>query len=101
VLEGRAESLVTWLWDQPAGLQHDFLRAATDRGSDRVDALLLLHQGAWPSLQALTTPPLTPLENAWLERAHREHPTLAPIVGLLREQQRSHPATDAAFETWA
>ncbi|NRD66315.1 immunity 52 family protein, partial [Corallococcus exiguus] len=38
---------------------------ARDRGTDRVDALLLLHQGAWPSLQALTTPPLTPLENTW------------------------------------
>ncbi|AFE04138.1 hypothetical protein COCOR_01549 [Corallococcus coralloides DSM 2259] len=101
VLEGRAESLVTWLWTQPAALQHDFLRAATDRGSDRVDALLLLRNGAWPSLQALTTPPLTPLENAWLERAHREHPTLAPLLGLLREQQRSHPATDTDFEAWA
>lgn len=101
VLAGRAEPLVTWLWTQPAGLQHDFLRAATDRGSDRVDALLLLHQGAWPSLLALTRPPLTPLENAWLERAHREHPTLAPLLGLLREQQQSQPATDADFEAWA
>ncbi|RKG66383.1 hypothetical protein D7V80_19880 [Corallococcus sp. CA054B] len=101
VLAGRAEPLVTWLWTQPAALQRDFLRAATDQDSNRVDALLLLHQGAWPSLQALTTPPLTHLENAWLERAHREHPTLAPVLSLLREQQQGHPATDADFEAWA
>lgn len=101
VIKSRTASLLPWLWDQPAAFQRDFLRAVTDRGSDRVDALLLLREGTWPSLLALTTPPLTPLENAWLDRAHREHPTLSPLVGLLREQQRSRPATDATFEAWA
>ncbi|RKG93564.1 hypothetical protein [Corallococcus carmarthensis] len=101
VLEGRASLLVQWLWDQPATFQRDFLRTTTERGSDRVDALLLLRAGTRPSVLALTTPPLTPLESEWLERAYREHPALSPIVELLREQQRGRPVSEAAFQHWA
>ncbi|MBN9687677.1 MULTISPECIES: hypothetical protein [unclassified Corallococcus] len=101
VLEDRASLLVQWLWDQPTTFQRDFLRTTTERGSDRIDALMLLRKGTRPSVLALTAPPLTSLEMEWLERAHREHPALSPIVELLREQQRGRPASEAAFQDWA
>ncbi|RKH17024.1 hypothetical protein D7X74_13775 [Corallococcus sp. CA047B] len=100
VLESRASPLAWWLWNQPAAVQRDFLSQAAELSSERTDALLQLREGRSPGLHVLTTPPLTRLETAWLDRALLEHRALSLFVDLLGELQRRAPASDAAFRAW-
>ncbi|WP_415835809.1 hypothetical protein, partial [Corallococcus soli] len=100
VLEARASSLARWLWTQPAATQRDFLFQAAEIPSERINALLLMREGQWPSLHALTTPALTALQNAWLDEARREHPSLSPFINMLRDLQRRAPTSPATFRAW-
>ncbi|WP_147444176.1 hypothetical protein [Corallococcus sp. CA031C] len=100
VLEGRASALASWLWNQPATEQREFLVNALALPGGRVDALLRLREGSRPGLQELNAPPPGPLESAWLERARTAHPGLAPFLDLLGELHHRRPASDAAFRDW-
>ncbi|RKH24529.1 hypothetical protein D7V77_20615, partial [Corallococcus sp. CA041A] len=101
ILEGRAEPLARWLWDQPAPVQRDFLSQAAALPFPRVEALLSLRKGEWPSLAALQENAFTPLENAWFDQVRREHPSLFPLHDIGLELQELGTASPAAFKLWS
>ncbi|MHA7628679.1 hypothetical protein [Corallococcus sp. M7] len=101
ILEGRAEPLARWLWDQPTAVQRDFLSQAADLPAQRVDALLRLRKGEWPSLQTLQEGSFTPLENAWFDQVRREHPALFPLRDIVLEIREEGSASPAAFKRWS